>query len=101
MIRLNVEATVVRFHALNPRPLTPAAVRVEAIAGAIRTAHGSVWPAIVQFGISYQTALRIRRGWRRGGIVAAPISYHSRGYVPDGQRPGWGWEDEPDSVPGS
>ena len=88
MIRLNVEATVVRFHALNPRPLTPAAVRVEAIAGAIRTAHGSVWPAIVQFGISYQTALRIRRGWWPGGVVALPIRSRSRGYLPDGRRPG-------------
>ena len=101
MIRLNVEATVVRFRALYPRPLTPSAVRAEAIAEAIRTAQGNVGPAIGAFGICYSHATSIRRGWRPGGIVALPIRYHSRGYLPDGRRPGWGWEDEPDSVPGS
>lgn len=87
--RLCLRCSAVRFRALNPRPLTPAAVRDEAIADAIRTAHGNVWPAMLQFGISYRTALRIRRGWRRGGIVALPIPYDSRGWLPDGRRPGW------------
>ena len=87
--RLCRTCTVVRFRALNPRPLTPTAVRAEAIAEAIRTAHGNVWPAVVAFGICYSHATSIRRGWRPGGVVALPIRYRSRGYLPDGRRPGW------------
>jgi hypothetical protein len=85
--RIPVEIAL-RFRALNPRPPRPATVRAEAIADAIRVAHGNLWPAIDAFGISYRYALRIRRGWRPGGQLASPIPYRSRGHL-SGRRPGW------------
>ena len=89
--RLCVTCSRVRFRALNPLPPRPAAVRAEAIAAAIRNAGGNVWPAIVTFGISYGQALRIRRGWRPGGVTALPLPYRSRGWL-SGRRPGWSAE---------
>jgi hypothetical protein len=47
----------------------------ELIARRIRSDAGDVWPAVVQFGISYAHALRIRNGWRPDGQRAAPIGY--------------------------
>ena len=75
------------------------AVRAEAIADAIRAADGRVWPAMAEFRISYNRALSIRSGWRPGGVTAPRIAHLSRGYAPDGKRPGesWDWEDEPGS----
>jgi len=90
--RLCATCSAVRFRALNPSPPTRAAARAEAVAAAIREADGTLFGAIARFGISYSHATRIRRGWRPGGVRALPIPYRSRGYLPDGSRPGWSWE---------
>ena len=84
--RLCVTCSRVRFRVLNPRPPRPVAVRADAI----RKADGNVWPAIVTFGISYPHALRIRRGWRPGGVRAPALPYRSRGWL-SGRRPGWSY----------
>jgi hypothetical protein len=66
--------TARRFHDLNgPRRPSPA-FRTERIAATIRAHGGDVWGAVLEFGISYGHACRIRAGWRPGGRRADPIA---------------------------
>jgi hypothetical protein len=56
--------TAARYVELNGVPRRPARYPVELVARLIADHDGDVWPAVVRFGISYEHALRIRRGWR-------------------------------------
>jgi len=48
-------------------PVTPApAFRAERIAQTIRRDGGDVWGAVLEHGVSYSHACRIRAGWRPG-----------------------------------
>jgi hypothetical protein len=63
--------TVAAYRALVPdrrRGPYPA----ELIAARIKR-DGTVWGAVLDYGISYSHACRIRRGWRPGGHAAQPI----------------------------
>lgn len=62
-----------------------ARVNATAVAETIRSSGGDVWPAVQRFGISYEHALQIRRGWRGAGRWADPIRYRSRGWSETGQ----------------
>lgn len=75
-----------RFEAIRaaPRARFPAAL----VAARIAREQGNVWPAAIDFGISYRHATAIRAGWRGGGRRDDPIPYQSRGWI-NGQRPGW------------
>lgn len=85
--RLCAVCLPVRFAAIKaaPHARVPAAAVAAKIA---RTPGHTVWPAVLEFGISYRHALAIRAGFRGAGRRAAAIPYASRGYV-NGQRPGW------------
>jgi hypothetical protein len=50
------------------------------VARRIRADGGSVWGAMLEYGIGYDAACRIRAGWRGAGRRAEPIAYRSRGY---------------------
>jgi hypothetical protein len=65
--------TASRFAALNGTPRPSPAFRAERIAQTIREEGGSVWRAVIEFGVSYSHACRIRAGWRPGGRRAEPI----------------------------
>ena len=56
--------TAQRFVELNGEPARPKRYPVELVAAEIRRHGGNVWPARRRFGISYEHALRVRRGWR-------------------------------------
>lgn len=62
-----------------------ARVNAEAVAGTIRRARGDVWRAVIEYGISYSHALRIRAGWRGAGRQAPAIRYRSRGWTDGAQ----------------
>ena len=85
--RLCATCMPVRFTAIKaaPHARVPAAAVAAKIA---RTPGHDVWPAVLEFGISYRHALAIRAGFRGAGRRAAAIPYASRGYI-NGQRPGW------------
>ena len=56
-------------------PVTPApAFRAERIAQTIRRDGGNVWGAVLEHGISYAHACRIRAGWRPGHGRAPAIA---------------------------
>ena len=65
--------TARRFRELNPGRPSRRRYPAELIAREIRDHGGNVWPAIHHFGISYAHALRIRNGWRPGGVRAEPM----------------------------
>ena len=62
--------TVARYLELNPRRRRYPA---ELIAARIRRDGGDVWGAVLDYGISYGHACRIRRGWRPGRRTAERI----------------------------
>jgi hypothetical protein len=62
--------TVARFLELNPRRRRYPA---ELIAARIKRDRGDVWGAVLDYGISYSHACRIRAGWRPGRRTAARI----------------------------
>jgi hypothetical protein len=65
--------TAARFTELVPSTAPSPAFRAERVAQTIRDHHGSVWQAVLDYGISYSHACRIRAGWRPGGRRAEPI----------------------------
>lgn len=60
----------------------------EPIAATIRRDRGQVWGAVREYGITYEHALRIRRGWRGAGRTAPAIRYRSRGWTEAGPNGG-------------
>jgi hypothetical protein len=72
-------STAERFALLNPGRGS-SRFPVELIAREIADHGGNVWAAVVHFGLSYEHACRIRRGWRGARHAPArPIVYeHSR-----------------------
>jgi len=66
--------TVSRYLALVGEPRSRRRYPAERIAARIAASDGDVWPAILEYGISYGHATRIRRGWRPGGRRADPIA---------------------------
>ena len=62
--------TVARYLELNPRRRRYPA---DLIAARIRRDGGDVWGAVLDYGISYAHACRIRRGWRPGRRTAERI----------------------------
>lgn len=87
--RLCVPCITARHEQLKPAPR--ARVSAAAVAARIRADHGDVFGAVSAFGISYEHALRIRRGWRGAGRSAEPIPFRSRGWVGDGSGHRVGW----------
>ena len=85
--RLCAPCMAARFATLNPRPRRRGRHSADLIAQTIRLHGGSVWPAVVEYGVSYRHACRIRAGWRPGGRRAIPVPYVSRGWI-DGERGG-------------
>jgi hypothetical protein len=73
--------TARRFVDLNGPVVHSAAFRAERIASVIRSEGGSVWRAVIEFGVSYSHACRIRAGWRPGGRRAEPIAGAVRRFI--------------------
>ena len=81
--------TAARWVELNGPPRRPRRYPVDLVAHAIRRHDGDVWPAVHQFGISYEHALRVRNGWRGAGRRRGRPMYWERSRNVGRRTPAW------------